>query len=140
MKKLLLKRAKGQAVLEFALVMPILLLVCFMIITVGMLLYSKIIVVIAASQGARVGSQIWYNDTYSEAEKIEKIEKVVNGVLSESTIRNEQEVVIEQKDDALNVTVDYEYQIILPFVSFLFENSKLSISHKAVYYIEGSGG
>ena len=131
------RRSRGQSLVEMVFIMPILLLICFFILTMGMLFYSKIMIVLASSQGARVGAQIWKSTEYTEEEKNTKVEKVVNGVLSGSSVRNVQSLVVEEIDGALNVAIVYEYQLILPFASMFFEGSNLLLEHRAIYYIEG---
>lgn len=54
-------RSTGQSLVEFALVLPIFLLVLFGIMDFGFLLYSRMTVINAAREGARVG--ITYTET-----------------------------------------------------------------------------
>lgn len=55
------RRARGQSLVEFALVLPIFLLILSGIMDFGFLLYSRMTVINAAREGARVG--ITYSET-----------------------------------------------------------------------------
>ncbi len=48
-------KEKGSAVVEFALVLPLLLMMLFMIIEYGFILYDKAVITNASREGARVG-------------------------------------------------------------------------------------
>ncbi len=133
-----MKRRRGQSVFELVIVIPIFLMICFCVITFGLLIYSKILVVTSASQGARVGAQIWLDPHLSQEEKEEKVKKTAEGVLSSGKLSENRTVEISEVEQTLYVTVRYEYKIILPIVSGLFNDNAVGIAHTAAYYIEGS--
>lgn len=56
MKKKILKRRKGQGIIEFAIVMPLLILLLLGVVEFGWLLNGKITLNSAAREGARVGA------------------------------------------------------------------------------------
>lgn len=96
------------------------------------------LVVISASQGARVGAQIWREATLTDLQKQEKIETVVLGVLSSGISKEKVHYQTEELEGALVVTVTYDFDLILPLLAGIFKEPSLKLEHKAVYYIEGS--
>lgn len=133
-----MKRRKGQSVFELVIVLPLFLIICFFVITFGLLIYSKILVVTSASQGARVGAQIWQESSLTQEEKEKKIKETAEGVLSSGKLSENRTIKIEAIGDSLYVTVSYDFKVILPIVSGLFQNNFARLEHQAVYYIEGS--
>ena len=55
------RRSRGQSLVEFAVVLPVFLLILFGIMDFGFLLYSRMTVINAAREGARIG--ITYTET-----------------------------------------------------------------------------
>jgi hypothetical protein len=70
-----LQDQKGTAVVEFAIVAPLLFLILFGIIEFGILLYDKAMITNASREGARAGIVFSYPDRISDWE----IEQVVRG-------------------------------------------------------------
>jgi len=132
----ILKREDGQAVLETALVIPVILFMIMAVITVSLLIYTKMLVVLSASQGARVGALIWNDATIELEEKEEKIEGVVFGILSNGMNGVDRSWDAEVKDGSLHVTVEYKFKLILPLLGALFEDNEVPIKYEAIYYIE----
>ena len=127
---------KGQSVLETALVMPIILLLIMAVISISMMLYTKMLVVLSASQGARVASQVWRDETLMKEEKDEKIEKIIMGILSNGTKGVDRSWNAEEINGTIHVTVKYKFKLILPFLSKIFKENEVLIKHEAQYYIE----
>lgn len=135
----MLKKEDGQAVLETALVLPIILLLIMVGISVSLLLYSKIIVTMSASNGARVGSVIWRDSDYTVEERTEIIKNASLDMVERTLSGDERRYLIEEVDGMLKVTVEYDMKVILPFSDIVFENNIITIDHTAEYYIGSDG-
>ncbi len=130
-----LKDEDGQAVLETAIVIPIILLLVMVGISLSLLLYTKIIVTMSASNGARVGSVIWHSDEYTEGERKETIKNASLSMVEENLAGDERRYLIEEIDGMLHITVEYDFRVVLPFSNVAFNNNIITVSHTAQYYI-----
>ena len=85
-----LKNQRGASMVEFAIVLPLLLLLVFGIIEFGLLLYNKAMITNASREGARSGIVSRWNNTTNPATYIPLdaggIEGVVNAYLSNHLI------------------------------------------------------
>lgn len=130
-----IKNEDGQAVLETALVIPIILMLVTVGITVSLLLYSQIIVTMSASNGARVGAAIWKETTLTEIEKKEAIKNASLSMVKKALSGEERRYKISENEGMLLVTVEYDFKVILPFSDLLFDSNIITIGHTAEYYI-----
>ena len=102
MRKLLLKNKKGQSLIEFALVLPILLLVLFAIVEFGLAILTANILHTASREGARVGA---VSDSLSAVTRVQEI-------LDAANINNASITVIYDFDDhTVSVTVSKNFVI-----------------------------
>jgi Flp pilus assembly protein TadG len=143
-----MKEEKGQALLETALILPILLLLLIGIITFGMLLYSKIVVTLAASQSARLGATLYSKEDVDEGTARQKISDMANSYLSGltggSNINIEADGAppggsgeeVSTEDRQISVTVSHQFSMPLPFVSEFLNGGTMPIKYTAVYKIE----
>ena len=117
-----LQNQKGQAVAEFAIILPILFLLIFGIINFGMYIHARYIVTVAATEGARVGS------LFNENTKIRGI--IVNNIKSnlkyEESLLNIALTPIDNRKVGDELKVDVEYLLSLP-INFNFENLDIPI-------------
>jgi Flp pilus assembly protein TadG len=114
---------KGVAAVEFAIVLPVLILFLFGIIEFGILFYDKAVITNASREGARAGIVYNYPAPVTEAE----IEQVVRNYCADYliTFATTPSLTIAsnwtgyEAGDTLAVTVTYDYQfLVLPnFVS-----------------------
>ena len=108
-------RERGQSLVEFALVLPVFLILIFGIVDFGLGLRAWITITNAAREGARVGA------VRGDCEAIE------NQVISTSggLITSADQITIEPADcdgtagDSVRVTVEYEYDLITPLGGML---------------------
>lgn len=133
--KKIIKNNDGQAVLETALVMPIILLLIMGGITLGILIFSQIVVTISASNGARVGGSIWHDESLTEMEKKEQIKNAALGMVEKSLAGDQRRYLINEKDGMLEVTVEYDFFASLPFSDHIFDNNTITIDSTAYYYV-----
>lgn len=139
------KEEKGQAMLETALILPVLLLILIGIITCGMLLYSKIVVTLAASQSARLGATLYSKEEMQTSVADEKIRDMANsylsGLASGSTINIEADEALDgeatgEEERQISVTVDHTFSLPLPFVDKILGSALVPLKYTAVYKIE----
>jgi len=111
-----LKNEKGQAMVEFALILPVLLLLVMGIAEFGMMFNSYLSVQNATREGARIG--------IVGATDLEIEERILG--TSPSLKEDRMIITIEPGNNArisgetLRVLVDYDYQMVVPFISILF--------------------
>ena len=133
-KKSYVSNESGQAMLETAIVLPLVLMIILFMVSTGMFIYSKIIVVQAASFAARSGSDILTRNELSEDEMIEKIKDNAKSIVDNALSPDNETIEVEIEDQILTVEVIYDFPLVLPFVSDLFKDEDfLKIRHKSQY-------
>lgn len=113
-----LKDQKGQALVEFAIILPILLLLVMGILQFGMMLNSYLTIENVAREGARTGI-IGSSD-----------DEIQNLIISTSPNLDPQSLIvtitpsegIRKSGDTLTVKVTYNYELTVPIISNLFNN------------------
>lgn len=111
-----LKNKKGQSLVEFAIILPLLLLIVMAIIEFGMMLNSYIALENASREGARIGiigssnSEI-QNQIITISPSLNSSLLTVNITPSESSRRS---------GDPLTVRLTYNYNLTVPVISSLF--------------------
>lgn len=113
-----LKDQKGQALVEFAIVLPILLLLVMGILQFGMMLNSYLTIENAAREGARTGI-IGSSDS-----------EIQNLIISTSPNLDPAKLkvtitpsgAVRKPGDTLTVKVTYNYELIVPIISNLFND------------------
>lgn len=105
---------KGQALVEFALLIPIFLILLFAIVDFGMGFYSWITVTNAAREGARLGAVL---ATQQEIEDrvYESVTLPEEDTRMSVTVTNAQ----GQPGESVVVQVDYDYDLITPLASLV---------------------
>jgi Flp pilus assembly protein TadG len=114
----LLKNQKGQALVEFAVILPLLLLLIMGIIEFGLMLNSYLTVRNVSREGARAGI---VGSTNAEIE---------NTIISTSPNLEESKLTINitpaegsrKSGDTLTVQLTYKYELIVPIISSLLGN------------------
>ncbi|WP_242846768.1 TadE/TadG family type IV pilus assembly protein [Clostridium homopropionicum] len=116
-----IKNQKGQALVEFAIVLPILLMLVMGIIQFGMMLNSYLAIENASREGARAGI---VGSTDAEIESL---------IIASSPSLNPADLTVSltpseanrRSGDTLTVTVTYNYKFTIPIISSLFNNGKM---------------
>jgi Flp pilus assembly protein TadG len=114
-----LKNHKGQSLVEFAIILPLLLLLVIGIIEFGMMLNSYLAINNAAREGARAGIVGSRND------------EIQNLILSTSPALDAQNLKItitpsdgsRKSGDTLTVAVTYNYYFTIPILGGIFNNA-----------------
>ena len=123
----------GQSVLEFALVLPLFLGLVMALITTALVVYSYILVVNGANQGARVGALEYGIKSANAREKsAEAVEKVLRDGLKPGTYS----VAVVNSGDFVSVQVRYNFKVNLPFAEKLLERGSVPVKYTATYKIE----
>ncbi|WBW95959.1 TadE/TadG family type IV pilus assembly protein [Oceanirhabdus sp. W0125-5] len=135
--KKLIKDERGQSLSEFVVVLPLVLFVIFGVLTLGVMIYVKMLVVLSSSQAARVGAEVMNDSTYTVEEKMEKIESTALTFLTNGMTGKERDVDINVEEDLIKVNVTYDFKLILPFLGDIFKDKlKIPIHYESVYMIE----
>lgn len=114
-----IKNEKGQALVEFAIILPILLLLIMGILQFGMLINSYLTLENSSREGARLGivggtnSDI-QNIVIKTAPTLDPSAITINITPSDGT-RN--------SGDTLTINLTYNYKLTIPIISQLFNNS-----------------
>lgn len=106
---------EGQVIIEFALMLPILILILGGIIEFGILFYNRQVIVNASREGARVG--IVYEPTKSIETTVKQYctdRLITFGAAKDPTVASVKTPVSGSDPDNLTVTVTYPYEMILP--------------------------
>lgn len=124
---------KGQATVELAIILPIILLLIMIIIYAGIFTFSKSAVLLATHEGGREGLMIWNTDKTQE-EKEEHIRKQIADSLS--VLPNGEESTIYVNDDqkgGLTINVTYYFKLNLPFLKDITGYDAIPLPTKAIY-------
>ena len=113
-----LKNQKGQALVEFAIIIPILLMLVMGILQFGMMLNSYLTIENASREGARAGI-VGSSDV-----------EIQNLIISTSPSLDPKNLIVSitptetnrKSGDTLIVKVTYNYNLIVPIISSLFNN------------------
>lgn len=125
-----LRKEEGQSATEFALVLPLILIVILVIIQMGIVVNAQLIIIHAAREGARDGSVTNSNMKIRES--------VIN---SAGTLdKNSMNISIKPSSgrkigDYITVTVEYNPPIIFPGIELVFPDS-ISLKSSATMRIE----
>ena len=121
---------KGAAAVEFAIILPLLLILLFGIIEFGIILYDKAMITNASREGARAGI-VFDPDGISDAEIRSVVKEYCSGhmiTFGEDSIDGIDDIPITRAGENLTVTVTYQYDfLVLPdFVTGIVGNINLS--------------
>ncbi|MEZ4501442.1 MAG: TadE/TadG family type IV pilus assembly protein [Dehalococcoidia bacterium] len=121
---------RGQAIVETALVMPILLLLLFGILDAGRVFYAWIIVTNGAREGARVGAT-----HRPESEILDRVDAAMGGMNPadyDVTIVNAQ----GDSGDPIEVTVEGRIELVTPLIQAFFPTNPVTLTNTATMRLE----
>jgi Flp pilus assembly protein TadG len=125
-------RQRGQGLVEFAIVLPVLLLIVISILDFGRAIYAYSVVANCAREGARRGI-ILAEDGITEADKEEIIAVAKNGAvgidLSQLTVN-----VPDPIADTIRVEAHYVFHLINPLVAKAVGSSSVELRTQATMY------
>lgn len=126
----LIRSERGQAIVETALVMPVLLLLLFGILDAGRVFYAWIIVTNGAREGARVGAT-----HRPQAEIFARVDAAMGGMNPadyDVTIVGAQGI----SGDPVEVTVDGRVTLVTPLISAFFPANPVTLTNTAIMRLE----
>lgn len=119
---MILKNQKGQALVEFALILPILLLVVMAILQFGMMLNSYLTIENASREGARAGI---VGSSDAEIQQL-IISTSPNLDPTNLTVSITPEEGLRKSGDTIIVEVSYNYEFVVPIISSIVKNVVLN--------------
>ena len=125
-----LKNCRGAAILEFALVFPVFLLIIFVIIDLGWFFYVKHTIKLVNHEGAVVG-RVLDNDV--------RVMQVIKGYASIAVDPDDLTITISQISQSLNiweVTTEYIHNFFSPMIAAFFSGGDITIEVKNTYKLE----
>lgn len=116
-----LKNEKGQALVEFAIVLPVLLMLVMGIVQFGMMQNSYLAIENASREGARAGI-VGSTDAEIESLIIASSPSLDPAYLTVYLTPSEAN---RRSGDTLTVTVTYNYKFTIPIISSIFNDGKM---------------
>lgn len=132
-----LRNEKGQSLVEFALVLPILLLVVFAIIDFGWLFFNKLAIENGAREGARYAAVEAAEK--SEAQMLPGVEDRVRDHIASWTnvdVKKNPSAPGATDEKYVTVTVDADVPVLTPFIGVFFPGNKCHMSSAVKMHIE----
>ncbi|MFZ5827156.1 MAG: TadE/TadG family type IV pilus assembly protein [Bacillota bacterium] len=130
-----LRSTGGQALAEFLVVVPLLLLLLMATVGFGHLIFTKMVVVQAANRAARLGSVLFGDSTVSTSEARKQTREAALSTLSTALNGDDREVTVTEVGDDLKVTVRYRSTVFVPLLR-PWLGSEFSVEHESVYRVE----
>ena len=128
------KNQKGQTLVEFALILPIIIIILFGITEFGRAFYSYIVITNAAREGARAGVVGKSNDDI-----LARVKETapLNPPLEDSDITiTPSDKSARTPGVSMNVEVTYDVDIITPVISNVLGKNTFTLTSKAVMRVE----
>ncbi len=123
------KNNRGQAMLELALVLPVLLLLLFGIFEFGRLFHDYMVVTSAAREGARAGAVGASNTVI-----VNHVKTAASGIgdTSHLTVNINKSIA----DGQISVTVNHSVSLVTPLISSFFATNPVPVQGTAVMRLE----
>lgn len=113
----IIRNERGQAAVELAIILPIVLLIVMFIVYVGILTFSKSVVLIATHEGGREAVRYWNVGSMTIEEKEQKMMDATLRTLAALPRGTESEIrIYDDQVGKLTVKVTYFYKLNLPFL------------------------
>lgn len=129
------RRQDGQAVAEFLVVVPVLLLILMGTIGFGHMIFARMIVVQAANRAARLGAVLYGDSATPRDEAYRRTRDAALSMLTAGLRGTDREVVISTSGSDLHVTVRYRSNVFVPFLQPWLGDT-MEQEHESIYRIE----
>lgn len=129
------REQRGQALAEFVVVVPLLLLILMATVGFGHAIFAKMIVVQAANRAARLGAVLYGDSAVSRDEAHRKTREAALAVLSAGLRGEDRTVSIRLSGDDIAVTVRHRNNLFVPFLR-RWLGDRVESEHESVYRIE----
>lgn len=126
----------GQATLEAALTLPLLLLLLIGMVGVALILHASTVTMLAANRGARYAAVVYGDASLGPVEQEEKVRAAVAGVLGSGLNSTDYEIIVTPGDQEVTVNVTYRFRLALPWIRYLLGDDRWTTNHAATYRIE----
>ncbi|MCR5254801.1 MAG: pilus assembly protein [Acetatifactor sp.] len=125
---------KGQSLVEYLIVLPLVLMLIFVVLSFGMLIYDRIIVVYASAQSAEFGKEILRRRELTLEEKDAEIRRTAEEFTSYLIFCKDKVNVINYDSEKIVVEVKATYTFILPLLNEILNGAfEVPISYKTTY-------
>lgn len=126
---------RGQAVAEFLVVVPLLLLILMATIGFGHMIFARMIVVQSANRAARLGAVLYGDSDILRDEAYRRTRDAALSMLSAGLRGTDREVVIRSTGTDLHVVVRYRSDVFVPLLR-PWLGDRLELEHESIYRIE----
>jgi len=130
-----LRARDGQAVAEFIIVVPLLLLMLMATIGFGHYIFTRMIVVQAANRAARLGAVLYGDSAIPNDEAYRRTREAALAMLTAGVKGSDRDVVVQIAGDDILVTVRYRTNVFVPFLR-PWLGDRLAVEHESIYRIE----
>lgn len=127
---------KGQAMVEFALILPILVLLLCGIIDFGWLFGNKLLTTYACREGARYGAVNATESNYATLIENKVTSVVPTFVSSGMTIVSTLSVPSAPEDGDITVNITYTFDLLTPFVSMFIGSQDYTVVSESTMKVE----
>lgn len=138
----LLRRRRGSAMVEFALVAPLLILILVGIMVMGVVINAKIVVAGAAREAGRTWA-VHKEDAQARAKALDSITGGGLKVASDSRVLFDasHDVQFQRQGDYVQVTVTYRQPTLIPLLAWLIDpaspsDGTITLRSQAVFRVE----
>ncbi|OAS16036.1 TadE/TadG family type IV pilus assembly protein [Paenibacillus oryzisoli] len=131
-----IRNEKGQSVVEFAIIMPLILLIIMAMIYFGLFIFSKSVVLFSAHQGGREALNFRTDLHYSDQQKEQFIKNAslqVLQMLPSGASPPEVQTLKNENTGLISISVTYYFKLNIPFVSEFTGHNSYPINSEAVY-------
>jgi Flp pilus assembly protein TadG len=130
-----MKNQKGVAAVEFAIILPVLLLLVFGIIEFSLILYDKAVITNASREGARAGI-VFRSPSLTDAQIASIVNAYGANLIPAATLVPEITPAVRKSGDELTVRVPYTYTFMVLPKFMTFSGGKLDLSAVTVMRME----
>ena len=132
----IVNQQKGQSVVEMAIIMPLMLLIIMIMVFLGIFIFDKSVVLLAAHQGAREALNFRTNTNYSEDQKNQFVRQAVSTTLRALPAGASTPIVDLIKDDTtglVNIRVTYYFKLNLPYIKEIINRDSIPVQSEVFY-------
>lgn len=132
-KSMVAKRQEGQSIIEFALVLPLLLILLLGIVEFGFIFNTHVTLVHSAREGARYGAVLPNPDASENQDQIK--DRVINTATGLGLERDNVQVQVDSTEKKITIIVEHEFELFDPIIP-LFMGEFIDLKASAVMSLE----
>jgi Flp pilus assembly protein TadG len=127
---------QGQATLEAAIVLPLLLVMIIGMVGVAQVLHASTMTVLAANRGARLGAVLYGDSALTPADRERQLTDAVQASLGAGLKGTDYTIEITTDETDIHVMVTYNQKLTLPWVKWLLGGDTWKVQHESIYRLE----